>query len=164
MYCLFIYDVLNNMTTELYKCCFCLSIVKNPLVMCYQTHVGCFDCVCEHIQKSEKSECPLCRQSLHIRFDRLISESSETLHRPKRRKTTQESAHRVFLRLLQLKNKERYRIFTRTLKRFAVATESSEEILQLSEDITNIFNARKSATRLLEQKLYDQGLHSHVAI
>lgn len=146
------------MTTALYKCCFCLNTVKNPILMCHQTHVGCFDCVCKHVRHSKASECALCRQPLHIRFDRLITESAASLHRPKRQKTN-DNSYAVFLRLLDLKNKDKFRVFTRTLKRFSMATELPESILQLSEDIANILKARKSAVRLHEQKLYDPGIH-----
>ena len=142
------------MTTSLYRCCFCLNTVKNPIVMCYQTHVGCFDCVCKHVQLSETSECALCRQPLHIRFDRLITESAASMHRSKRRKTT-DNSYTIFLRLLELKKKERFRIFTRTFKRFAAAATSTDAIAQLSNDIENITKARKSCLRLVEQKLYD---------
>ena len=153
------------MAVDLYQCCFCLNTVTHPVVMCYQTHVGCFNCVCKHICQSEKTECPMCRESLHLRFDRLVTESAAVMHRPKRRKGNPgEDAYAVFLRLLDLKNKERYRIFTRTFKRFAVASDTPEAVIQLSEDIENILKARKSGHRLLEQKLYDPAFHSHISI
>lgn len=151
------------MDPELYKCCFCLMTVKNPVVMCYQTHVGCFDCVCKQLRLSESGEsiCAMCRQPLHIRFDRLVTESAKTMHRPKRRKTEDDSPYEVFLKLLDLKKKDRYRIFTRTIKRFARAAIDEDAVSQLSSDIKNIVSARISAQRLLEQKLYDPDLYTH---
>ena len=76
------------------------------------------------------------------------------MHRSKRKKTT-DNSYTIFLRLLELKKKERFRIFTRTFKRFAAAAKSEDAIAQLSKDIENITNARKSCLRLIEQKLYD---------
>jgi len=144
------------MTAELYKCCFCLTTVQNPIVMCFQTHVGCFVCVCEQIRQTESREvcCALCRQPLHLRFDRLVTESAATMHRAKRRKS-QAILYENFLKLLELKGKDKFRVFTRTLKRFAIATPTTESIQVLSADIYNIVEARKSVQRLLEQKLYD---------
>ena len=152
------------MTTDLYKCCFCLETVKNPVVMCYQTHVGCFDCVCTQLRLTESDEykCAMCRQSLHIRFDRLITESAKTMHRAKRKRSEEESPCEVFLKLLELKNKDRYRVFTRTIKRFARAAIDEEAVEQLCTDIKNIISARISGQRLLEQKLYDPTLYAHV--
>ena len=151
------------MTTALYKCCFCLNTVQNPIVMCHQTHVGCFDCVCRHVRHSETSDCALCRQPLQVRFDRLITESAAALQRPKKRRKRQQTptidSYTVFLRLLDLKNKDKFRLFTRTLKRFSMATELPESILQLAEDIENILKARKSTERLHKQKLYDPSIH-----
>ena len=153
------------MSKDLYKCCFCLNTVRNPVIMCYQTHVACFNCVCSHIRCSDKSECPLCREHLRTRLDRLITESAKCMHRSKRRKTNdEEDAYTVFLKLLDLKDKQRFKIFTTTLKRFAIATETKESIIQMSEDINNIMKARKSGQRLLEHKLYDPVLHSHMHI
>jgi len=152
------------MEKDLYKCCFCLSTVKNPVVMCYQTHVGCFDCVCNQLRVADGAEsfCAMCRQPLHIRFDRLITESAKTLHRAKRRKLDEESLYEVFLKLLQLKKKDRYRIFTRTIKRFARAAVDVDAVVQLSTDIKNIISARVSSQRLLEQRLYDPALYTHI--
>lgn len=152
------------MTTELYKCCFCLETVKNPVVMCYQTHVGCFDCVCAQLRNSDNGEsnCAMCRQPLHIRFDRLITESAKTMHRSKRKRTNEESAYEVFLKLLALKKKDRYRMFTRTIKRFATAATDEEAVSQMSTDMKNIISARISGQRLLEQKLYDPTLYAHI--
>jgi hypothetical protein len=154
------------MDSSLYKCCFCLSTVKNPLVMCYQTHVGCFNCICQHLRHDVLSqhECPLCRQALHIRYDRLISETASTFHRSKRRKPSTVDPHEVFKKLLALKKKDKYRVFTRTLKRFANAAVSEEDLEQLDQDIQNIVSARISAQRLLDQKLYDPALYTNISI
>ena len=41
----------------------------------------------------------------------------------------------VFKKLLALKKKDKYRVFTRTLKRFANAAVSEEDLEQLDQDI-----------------------------
>jgi hypothetical protein len=70
----------------------------------------------------------------------------------------------VFQKLLTLKKKDKYRIFTRTLKRFANAAVSEEDLEQLDQDIQNIVSARISARRLLEQKLYDPSIYTNINI
>ena len=129
--------------------------------MCYQTHVGCFNCICEHLRHQEPAEssCPMCRQTLHIRFDRLVTESAATLHRAKRRKKTDIDPCQVFQKLLSLKKKDKFRVFTRTLRRFSNAAVSEEDVVSLDSDIRNIISARISGQRLLEQKLYDPSLY-----
>lgn len=154
------------MDLNLYKCCFCLNTVKNPLVMCHQTHVACFNCVCEHFRNESETNntsiCPVCRQPVHLRFDRFITESTEALHPKKKQKTIQ--SVNVFLNLLSLKKKNKYKLFTRTLKRFALVTTSPDETEQLHIDIENILRARESGHRLYKQKLYDPALYPHLAI
>tara|TARA_B110001450_G_C17615653_1_gene479153 strand:- start:174 stop:386 length:213 start_codon:yes stop_codon:yes gene_type:complete len=70
----------------------------------------------------------------------------------------------VFKKLLALKKKDKYRVFTRTLKRFANAAVSEEDLEQLDQDIQNIVSARISAQRLLDQKLYDPALYTNISI
>lgn len=148
------------MQSEIYKCCFCLQTVVHPVVMCYQSHVGCFDCVCEQLRKNPQDSCAICRQRVTFRFDRLITETSKCFRRTKRRKKESEE-YTVFMKLLQLKQKEHVRPFTKTLKRFAHAT-ANDQIEQISEDIDNILKARESCKRLLDYKLYDHRLERHI--
>lgn len=142
------------MEASLYKCCYCLQTVIKPLVMCHQTHVACFDCVCEHIRHSATTPtCPVCRAVVHLRFDRLILESAATFRRSKRRKTNN-TAHDVFLKILAFRERSKFRAFTRLLRKFVNATDSPGSILQIQEDIENIEKARESIKRLEAQHLY----------
>lgn len=144
------------MESSLYKCFICLNTVVKPVVMCHQTHVGCFECVCEHLRLSETSPtCAICRDPVHIRFDRLIFESALTFRRSKRRKT-ENKYYDVFLQVLELKHKNKYRPFTRTLRRFAMATKTKEELEQLKTDIDNITKAKESMKRLESHHLLDR--------
>ena len=92
---------------------------------------------------------------MHARFDRLILETASTFRRAKRRKTENKS-HVVFLKLLDLKDKNKFRAFTRTFRRFALITKTKESVEQLDRDIENIRNARESITRLESQRLIDK--------
>lgn len=154
------------MDLNLYKCCFCLNTVKNPLVMCHQTHIACFNCVCEHIRHPSESNntsiCPVCRQGIYLRFDRFITELAASLQSNKRKRSLE--AIEVFEKLLTIKKKNKYKLFSRTLKKFAIAAHSDEELEQINKDIDNIIQARESAKRLLETKLYDSALYSRVSI
>ena len=154
------------MDLNLYKCCFCLNTVKTPIVMCHQTHVACFDCVCEHMrhpsESNNTSKCPVCRQGIHLRFDRFITELAASLKTKKRKRSLE--AIEVFEKLLTIKKKNKYKLFNRTLRKFALAAHSDEELEQINTDIDNIIQARESAKRLLENKLYDSALYSRVSI
>lgn len=144
------------MQKALYKCCFCLNTVENPLVMCHTSHLGCFNCVSEYIRHdAHLPNCPICRDTLHIRFDRLISESACIFHRSKRRRVST-SPCAVFVKLLTLKEKNRYKVFTRTFKRFVLATPCVEALEQLNDDIDNIDKANESIKRLKSQRLYER--------
>ena len=143
------------MQKALFKCCFCLNTVTNPVVMCHTSHLGCFECVAEYVrQGSNTPNCPICRDSLHIRFDRLITESASLFHRSKRRKLDITPC-RVFMKLLDLKEKNRYRVFTRTFKRFVLATPTRDAMDKLNQDIDNIRKANESIKRLKSQHLYE---------
>lgn len=135
------------------KCCFCLEKVVNPVVMCQQTHIGCFDCVCTHLNQ-ENALCALCRGPYILRFDRLLTE----LTSQKKRKRTEK--HAVFLQILELKRKNKYRTFTRSLRHFAQA--SNENLAQISEDVNNIKKARSSAKRLKESQVFDAHLYASI--
>ena len=151
------------MEATFYKCCFCLNTVIKPLLMCHQTHVGCFECVCTHLRHSPGSPtCPICRDPVHLRFDRLILESAATFRRAKRRKT-QNTAYDVFLKVLGLKEKNKFRPFTRTLRKFVAVTTDTGTIEQMRQDIENIEKARESIARLESQRLYQRS-HSYTRI
>lgn len=144
------------MESRLYSCCFCLNTVVKPLVMCHQTHVGCFECVCEHLRHSESAPvCAICRDPVHLRFDRLILESASTFRRSKRRKTSHK-AYDVFMKVLEMKHKNKFRVFTRTLRRFARATHDKDALDQVNEDIDTIIKARESIKRLKSQRLFER--------
>jgi hypothetical protein len=145
------------MQADNYKCCFCLLTVIHPVVMCHQTHIGCFDCMCSQLRINPKAECAVCRQKISLRFDRLITATSNCLRRAKRKKTTCVQ-HDVFVKLLKLKEKDRFRPFTKTMGRFALAVATGDKLEQISEDIDNIILARESVARLLNHKLYDHRL------
>jgi len=145
------------MQAALYKCCFCLQTTVKPVIMCQQTHVACFECVCQHLRKSEDSKCPICRDGLRLRFDRLILESADCFPRSKRRKTAH-TAYDVFLKILALKQKDKFKPFTRTMKRFALVTETAISLEQMAEDVENIRKANESIKRLTSQRLYDGSL------
>jgi len=128
--------------------------------MCHQTHVGCFECVCEHIRHSETSPvCAMCRQSVHLRFDRLILESASTFRRSKRRKT-ENKMYDVFLQVLAMKQKRKFRPFTRTLRKFAMATQTEDALELMRQDIENIAKAKESMKRLESQQLFDRSRSS----
>jgi len=91
---------------------------------------------------------------MRLRFDRLILESADCFPRSKRRKTAH-TAYDVFLKILVLKQKEKFKPFTRTMKRFALATDSNVSLEQMAEDIENIRKANESIKRLTSQRLYD---------
>lgn len=147
---------IDRMESSLYKCCFCLQTVVKPLVMCHQTHVGCFECVCEHMRHSENSHvCAICRDQVHLRFDRLILESASTFRRSKRRKTSHKS-YEVFQKVLDMKKKSKFRPFTKTFRRFAHVTRDEDALDQLSEDIENINKAKESIKRLESQRLFER--------
>ena len=145
------------MNRESYKCCLCLTTVKHPLVMCHQTHIGCFDCVCQQLENSTEGvpeTCALCRQSLHLRFDRLIQETSECFHKSKRRKKAI-SKYEVFLQLLKLNARPRYRSFTKAVRRFSESITDEQKLEQLQQDIGVIMEARAASLRLAEYRLLD---------
>lgn len=145
------------MNRELYKCCICLNTVKQPLVMCHQTHIGCFDCVCKQLENSAEGTtetCALCRQTLHLRFDRLIQETSECFHKSKRRKKAI-SKYEVFLQLLELNDRPRYRSFTKAVRRFSKSITDEQKLEQLHHDIGVIMEARDASQRLAEYRLLD---------
>jgi len=72
--------------------------------------------------------------------------------------------YQVFLQLLDLKKKSKYRTFNRTLRKFAKAAQSEEIVEQMSQDIQNIVDARSSAKRLKKQAVYDANLYAHTSI
>ena len=140
---------------DAFKCCFCLCTVHHPIVMCHQTHMGCFDCLIEQIRVSENvPTCALCRGPQNLRFDRLVTEMAPT----KKRKRNSRR-YEVFLQLLELKKKSKYKTFNRTLRKFAKAALTDEVVEQMSQDITNIVNGRISAARLKEQHVYDANMY-----
>lgn len=144
----------------MFKCCFCLETTHQPLVMCHQTHVGCFECVCEQLRQSAaRPVCAMCRSPLNLRFDRLIT---ELVPCKKRKRTTR--TYEVFLQLLELKQKSKYKTFNRSLKKFADATTTEDAAEQMSKDITNIIAARDSARRLKEQCVFNAQLYTHLTI
>ena len=142
------------MSRNLYKCCICLNTVEEPIVMCYQTHVGCFNCVCAQIEKSSCREniCAICRQPLRVRFDRLIQETAACFHKTKKRKMSI-SKFQVFNELLELNNKEKYRTFNRIFIKFAKSINNTETLEQLHKDIKSIQEARKASKRLFDNHL-----------
>jgi len=145
--------------TPLMKCCFCLESVSNPIIMCAESHIGCFDCVCTHVA-AEAITCATCRQPHSFRFDRLITEISLKV---KKRKRTSVRCD-VFHKLLALKHKKKHRHFTRCLRKFAMATKTEEDVDNMVEDIHNIEQAHISAKRLKESGVYDAQLYSHIGI
>ncbi len=148
------------MTKKMFKCCFCLETTHQPLVMCHQSHVGCFECVCELLRQSvERPTCAMCRSPLNLRFDRLITELAPC---KKRKRTTRR--YEVFLQLLELKHKSKYKTFNRSLKKFAAATETEAAAEQMSKDIANIIAARDSSRRLKEQGVFNAQLYAHLTI
>jgi hypothetical protein len=146
------------MQSDLYKCCFCLSTTIDPIVMCRETHVACFKCMCDYIDKTENLSCPMCREQLHLRFDRLITETSKTFRRSKRRKI-QNKSYGVFLKLLVLKHKNKYFSFTKCLQRFVRAVNAEgNNIEDIEKDLDNIIKSIKSIRKLKSLKLYDHTL------
>jgi len=145
---------------DAFKCCFCLDTVHHPIVMCHQTHMACFDCLLEQLRLAEDTPtCAMCRSSLNLRFDRFVSDIVPT------KKRKRPSRHyQVFLQLLDLKKKSKYRTFNRTLRKFAKAAQSEEIVEQMSQDIQNIVDARSSAKRLKKQAVYDANLYAHTSI
>ena len=144
----------------MFKCCFCLETTHQPIVMCHQTHVGCFECVCELLRQSvERPTCAMCRSPLNLRFDRLIT---ELVPCKKRKRTTRR--YEVFLQLLELKHKSKYKTFNRSLKKFAVATATEATAEQMSVDIANIIAARDSAKRLKELGVFNAHLYANLTI
>lgn len=144
----------------MFKCCFCLETTHQPIVMCQQTHVGCFECVCEQLRKSvERPTCAMCRSPLNLRFDRLIT---EIVPCKKRKRTTRR--YEVFLQLLELKHKPKYKTFNRSLKKFSAATPTEATAEQMSKDIANIIAARDSAKRLKELGVFNAQLYAHLTI
>ncbi len=148
------------MQSTLYKCCFCLNTIKCPIVMCHETHIGCFNCVCTHIETSSVENCPICRQTLSLRLDRLITETCGTFRSVKRRKIDS-NRYDVFVKLLRLREKDKYRNFTRTLVRFVKATPNEADLEQVSIDIDNICRAKESTKHLRDLRLLTR-FNSHV--
>ncbi len=146
------------MAKDLYKCRFCLTTAQIPTVMCVHSHVACFDCVCEHIDTSPfPVTCPICRESLCTRFDRLVQETCTTILKKRKRPTSER--HEVFLQLLELKGRNKYKSCTRTLRRFVKATQTAEAVAQLRQDIQTIQESLESGKRLREQNLFDYKMY-----
>lgn len=146
---------------DAFHCCFCLDTVQHPVIMCDQTHMGCFDCLLEHLRLAENTPlCAMCRSPPNMRFDRFISEIVPTTKKRKRCSRRYE----VFLQLLELKKKCKYKTFNRTLKKFAKAVRTDACVEQMSEDISNIVRARVSAVRLKEQRVFDHNLYTNMSI
>ena len=122
--------------------------------MCHQTHIGCFNCVCTQIEKSTSRDnaCALCRQSLRVRFDRLIQETAACFHKSKKRKRAI-SKFQVFNELLELNNKEKYRSFNRIFIKFSKSIDNQEKLEQLHKDIITIQEAKRASKRLIENNL-----------
>lgn len=145
---------------DAFKCCFCLDTVHHPVVMCHQTHMACFDCLLEQLRlAADVPTCAMCRSAHSLRFDRLVTDivPYKKRKRPSRR-------YEVFLQLLDLKKKSRYRPFNRTIRKFAKAAQSDEIVEQMSQDIQNIVQARISSARLKKQAVYDAKLYAHISI
>jgi len=142
------------MSLSLYKCCICLNTVTTPIVMCHNTHIGCFDCICSQIEKTEISEklCAICRQSMRLRFDRLIHETAATFHKIKKRKQSI-SKYQVFVALLELNNKSKYKTFTKLFYIFSKSINTQEKIDQLYKDITIIQESKRASKRLVDNNL-----------
>jgi hypothetical protein len=68
------------------------------------------------------------------------------------------------MQLLELKQKSKYKVFNRSLKKFAMATEAEATAEQMSKDIANIKLARDSARRLKEQGVFNAQLYAHLTI
>jgi len=129
--------------------------------MCHQTHMACFDCLMEQLRLAESNpSCAMCRGPHNMRFDRLVAEIVPMGQKRKRCSRRYE----VFLQLLELKKKCKFKMFNRTLRKFAKAAQTDACVEQMSEDITNIIRARASAARLKEQRVFDANLYSHVSI
>ena len=122
--------------------------------MCYQTHIGCFNCICSQIEKTEFSEklCAICRQSMRLRFDRLIQETAATFHKNKKRKQVI-SKYQVFVALLELNNKSKYKTFTKMFYIFSKSINTQEKIEQLYKDIAVIQEAKRASQRLTDNNL-----------
>jgi len=78
---------------------------------------------------------------------------------PTKKRKRNSRRHEVFLQLLELKKKSKYKTFNRTLRKFAKAALTDEVVEQMSQDITNIINGRISASRLKEQHVYDANMY-----
>lgn len=145
---------------DAFKCCFCLDTVHHPVIMCHQTHVGCFDCLVEQLRLADDvPKCAMCRGPQNLRFDRLVTDIA-----PSKKRKRASRRYEVFQQLLDLKKKSKYKTFNRTLRKFAKATETDDIVEQMSQDITNIINGRLSAARLKEQRVYDANLYSSMSI
>ena len=141
------------MAKNLYKCCFCLTTAQTPMVMCVHTHVACFDCLCEYISTTEYPiTCPECRTPLCTRFDRLVQETCVAF---KKRKRPGSRKYEVFMHLLDIKGRNRYKACTRTLRRFVKATPTHEALEQMHQDIVTIQSSFESGQRLVDQNLFD---------
>lgn len=146
--------------SAVFKCCFCLSTVQHPIVMCHQTHLGCFDCVVEQVRLAENQpKCALCRGVLNLRFDRLVSDMA-----PKKKRKRNSRRFEVFLQLLELKKKSKFKTFNRTLRKFAKAAETDAVVEQMSVDIANVIRGRVSAARLKSQRIYDANMYVGASI
>jgi hypothetical protein len=147
----------RHMDSDLYKCCLCLNTVTNPVVMCYQTHISCFSCICDQLEQSTTHSCALCRQSLHVRFDRLIQETSQLFHTSNKRKrsitNTKLTKWEVFHQLLEVTKRPKYRTFTKTLINFVRHTGGPGQLEQIHEDIAVVKQARIASARLIDCKL-----------
>ena len=143
------------MDSDLYKCCLCLNTVTDPVVMCYQTHISCFNCICDQLEQSTTVEnsCALCRQTLHVRFDRLIQETSQLFHKSKKRKRSLTTKREVFHQLLDLTKRPKYRTFTKALINFVRHTSGPGQLEQIHEDIAVVKQARIASARLIDRKL-----------
>lgn len=142
------------MSRSLYKCCICLNTVVEPIIMCHQTHIGCFDCVSTQIQKttSRENTCAICRQPIRVRFDRLIQETAACFHRSKKRKKDIRK-FQVFNELLELNNKEKYRSFNKIFIKFSKSIDNQEKLEQIHKDIMAIQQAKLASKRLIEINL-----------
>lgn len=60
------------------------------------------------------------------------------------------------MKILELRERSKYKVFTRVLRRFAKATPTEESMLQIEKDIDNILEARASVQRLESLKIVDR--------
>ena len=136
---------------ELLKCCICLNVSTDPLMLCKESHMACFECMISYFQSSKNDfTCPVCRSRMSMHFNRVITESAK-IHTKRKRKSQE---HIVFEKLLKYRKRFKFQSFHHIFRRFSCEV-CEGHLTQIENDINILIESVEARKRLLDSKLID---------